>query len=137
MNASRLDVDTLWIIFEFIGDNWGNAHLSKMSKTQFSRVLIWQVELNSAYDNYYREAVSRFQELLLENGGDKHQALKVLYSENQLPNAASNIGQFVLLEFMRWQLAFGGFRLYGYENYVGWMEGGSYLNSPPPYRALP
>ena len=90
------------------------------------------------YAAYYAQATLEYSALLNQFGGNTQLALQALFSENQLPNPKlPNVANFVLLEFMRWNVAFGGFQTFNYANYNGWMVGGSYLKVPPPYRALP
>lgn len=132
------DSDVLWLIFQQIGILWGNAGSSDMPQAQFDQVVAQQGQLNPAYEGYYTDTIALYQELLQVYGGNQQQALTQLFLQNQLPQPAQpDVANFVLLEFMRWQVAFGGFRAFGYENYNGWMGGGSFLQVPPPYRALP
>jgi len=128
--------DPLWAMFGYIGLNWRNAQECDMSESQFYEAVNWQVGLDPAYNGYYAAAIGEYN-YLLAKFGDPQQALRVLFQENQLPNPKlPAVANHVLLEFMRWQVAFGGFRAFSYMNYNGWMGGGSYLNVPPPYRAL-
>jgi hypothetical protein len=134
-DVEAADTATLWTIFGYIGQNWGTAQTCNMPQAQFNQVIAWQVARDPAYSGYYAEAVTEYQALYAKYGPA---ALAVLYQENQLSNPKlPQVANFVLLEFMRWNVAFGGFRSFQYENYNGWMGGGSYLNRPPPYRALP
>lgn len=131
-----VDTATLWLIFLQIGTQWENSQYCDMSQSQFANVIEWQIGLDAGYATYYNEAVAEYQALVAQYGPER--ALEVLFEENQLPAPKfPDIANYVLLEFMRWQVAFGGFRAFGYENYNGWMGGGSYLKVPPPYRALP
>ena len=131
------DINTLWLFFGYIGTTWGTASYCTMPQTQFQQVIAWQVQLDQRYEGYYLEAITEYG-ALLEQYGNPQAALQALFQENQLQNPKhQNVANYVLLEFMRWNVAFGGFRAFNYENYNGWMSGGSYLNVPPPYRALP
>lgn len=136
MSAPDLDTEALWAIFDFIGTNWDNAGFCAMTQAQFVEVVNWQAQRDPQYAGYYATAVSEYQELLAQYGGDQQEALTALYAQNQAPYSNPAVGQCVLLEFMRWQVAFGGFKSFGYMNYTGWMGGGSFLTVPPPYRAL-
>lgn len=129
--------DPLWLMFGYIGQNWDNAQYCDMSENQFYLAVNWQVGRDPAYNGYYTAAIAEYNALLAQFGNPQ-QALSALFQENQLPNPKlPDVANYVLLEFMRWQVAFGGFRAFSYMNYNGWMGGGSYLNVPPPYRALP
>jgi len=132
---SGVDTDTLWLIFLHIGIQWNNSQYCAMPQSQFVQAVEWQVGLNPDYADYYNATVAEYWRLVGQYGPE--QGMQALFQENQLPNPKyPNIANFVLLEFMRWQVAFGGFRAFAYENYCGWMGGGSYLQVPPPYRAL-
>lgn len=131
------DVATLWLIFGHIGKTWQNEQYCDMSLSQFRQAVSQQVRLKPAYLDYYSLAAAQYQLLCEESGGDQEVALKRLFAENTLPSPKfPPIAQFVLLEFMRWQVAFGAFRAFDYQNYSGWMGGGSFLQMPPPYRAI-
>lgn len=133
---SKIDTDALWRIFEFIGTNWGISEICDMPRTQFVQAVDWQVERDPTYAAYYSEAVAELNDLERRYPAPA-QALQVLFRENRLPEPKlPNVANHVLLEFMRWQIAFGGFRSFDYKNYAGWMGGGSFLSVPPPYRAL-
>ncbi|TLP55504.1 hypothetical protein FEE96_22570 [Parasedimentitalea maritima] len=135
--GSQNDFKTiLWLVFQHIGQQWGNAAEADMPEVQFNQVIDWQVELDPNYALYYAETISEYTKLLQQTGSSDA-ALKILFAENQkdapkLPNVAN----FVLKEFMIWQVAFGGFRAFGppYQNYTGWMGGGNFNDIPTPYR---
>ena len=127
---------TLWAIFGYIGQKWGTTTTCTMPQTQFQQVLQWQMERDPAYLAYYIECLAEYNALVQQFGAPA--AMAMLFAENQLPSPKlPNVANHVLLEFMRWNVAFGGFQTFGYQNYNGWMGGGSYLSKPPPYRALP
>ena len=142
---SEVDTDILWKIFSYIGVHWRTMSSCTMPESQFQEVIRWQIQLDSKYQGYYLEAITEYKKLLKQHDGDSQAALQALFEENRLPTPPAtspepkhpHIADFVLLEFMRWNVAFGGFRTFGYENYNGWMGGGSFLSQPPPYRALP
>lgn len=128
----------LWAIFSYIGTHWQNTKQCDMPEAQFQKAIDWQVELEPSYAVYYAAAVAEYTRLLQETG-DPQAALSILFSENTSDDPKlPDVQKYVLGEFMRWQVAFGGFRAFGppYENYSGWMGGGSFEANPPPYRAL-
>ena len=131
------DVATLWAIFGHIGSKWQNADYCDMSLEQFSHAITQQVELKPVYLGHYNFTTAHFKTLCEEEGGNQELAMDRLFTENRLPSPRyPQIAQFVLVEFMRWQVAFGGFRAFDYQNYSGWIGGGSFLKMPPPYRAI-
>ena len=135
MSELEADMATLWTIFGFIGQNWGTTQTCEMPQWQFNQVIQWQIQRDASYAGYYAQAVAEYKDLYARYGQD---AAAYLYRENQQPSPKlPDVANYVLLEFMRWNVAFGGFRTFKYENYNGWMGGGSYLKKPPPYRALP
>lgn len=130
--ANKVDCDTLWEIFTFIRTKWQNT--DGVDVKQFQMIINDRINLIPAYGDYYQESIAEYQRLI-DQYGDKNRALDALFTENELPDPKlPNIANYVLAEFMRMQTAFGGFKKYGYENFSGWMGGGSYSQSPPPYR---
>lgn len=130
------EFDTLWAMFGYIGSNWNTSHTCNMPRPQFQQAVLWQTQRDPAYNGYYMQAIAEYQRLFREYGPEA--AMTILFRENTLLNPKlPDVANYVLLQFMRWNVAFGGFRTFGYENYNGWMGGGSFLNQPPPYRALP
>jgi hypothetical protein len=133
---AAVDAATLWQIFQCIGATWGTTSACDMNQAQFTDVVNWQAQRDPAYATYYTAAVAELSRL--ETMFPPGEALSILLSENQLPNPnLPDVANYVLLEFMRWNVAFGGFQLFNYANYAGWMGGGSFLTLPPPYRTLP
>lgn len=129
-------INVLWSLFGFIGQKWGTAADCQMPQQQFQQALQWQMQRAPAYLGYYRQTIAEYQALLQQYHTPTF-ALAALINQN--PYSSSNpspVANYVLLEFMRWNIAFGGFKTFGYMNYNGWMGGGSFLNKPPPYRAL-
>ncbi|WP_441288212.1 hypothetical protein ACSRUE_40470 [Sorangium sp. KYC3313] len=135
---SEVDINILWLIFGHIGTSWGTAPFCTMPQSQFQQAITWQVQRDLNYAASYLKTTTEYR-VLLERYGNPQAALDVLFKENQVPvdKQPNNDVAKVLLELMRWNVAFGGFRAFNYENYYGWMGGGSFLNKPPPYRALP
>ncbi len=128
----------LWQIFQYIGVIWGNSAESGLEQFQFQRAVTWQVELDPNYATYYAEAVAEYTRLLQETGS-VDTAMRTLFAENQADDPKlPDVAQYVLKEFLTWQIAYGGFRAFGppYQNYTGWMGGGSFNDVPPPYRAI-
>ena len=130
MNTETTQI--LWDIFMFIRKNWSSS--DDMNQDQFNRVLKYKVEINSAYNDYYQAAVNEYN-MLLDQTGAKEKALLLLFQNNVFPNPKlPDVANFVLSQFMIMHVAFGGFKTLGYENYRGWMGGGSFELKPPPYR---
>ena len=137
--GSQKDFQTiLWSIFQYIGVIWGNTAQSGMEEFQFNRVIDWQVAIDPNYATYYAATVAEYTRLL-QSSGSVDVAIRTLFSENQAPNPkVANVEQYVLKEFLIWQIAYGGFSAFGppYENYTGWMGGGNFNDVPTPYRAI-
>ena len=122
----------LWDIFAFIRSNWNSS--DDMSQDQFNLMIKYKVGLNGNYLQYYTAAIDEYNKLFNQTG-NKQKALTLLYRENILPKPAlPDVANYVLGEFMTMHVAFGGFKAVGYENYRGWMGGGSFEQVPPPYR---
>ena len=137
MSGSTIDLATLWLMFGYIGTNWGTTNTCEMPQAQFDLAVNLQVQRDPNYGLYYAQATTEYW-VLYNLYGNTQLALEELFIQNQLPNPnLPNVANYVLLEFMRWNVAFSGFQTFNYANYNGWMGGGSYLTVPPPYRALP
>ena len=131
----------LWEIFLFIRTNWQST--DDVNFDQFESIVNYKTSLDSDYLGYYQQAVTEYENLYQQTG-DKQMALGILYQQNQCVDAGGDstcssaklpeVAKYVLWEFMQMNVAFGGFRDFGYENYQGWMGGGSYEQVPPPYR---
>ncbi|WEL89767.1 hypothetical protein P0D90_07960 [Pseudomonas sp. CBSPCBW29] len=134
MNEDQINV--LWSLFGFIGLKWGTAADCGMSQQQFQQALQWQMQRDPAYTGYYRDTIAEYQALLRQYGQPSLALAALITQKPYSPSNPSAVANFVLLEFMRWNIAFGGFKAFGYMNYNGWMGGGSFLQQPPPYRAL-
>ncbi|WP_411380050.1 hypothetical protein [Pseudomonas sp. MPB26] len=129
-------INVLWSLFGFIGQRWGTAADCQMPQQQFQQALQWQMQRDPSYLGYYRQTIAEYK-VLLQQYHQPTLALAALIDQNPYaPSNPSAVANYVLLEFMRWNIAFGGFKTFGYMNYNGWMGGGSFLNQPPPYRAL-
>ena len=126
--------ETLWTIFGYIDRHWCTE--TTMSKAQFGRALDSQVTLDSCYQQLYDETADACQKELDQQHGNIEAALEALYAKNTQPNPAEPNVAKVLGEFMNWNVALGGFRSFGYENYPGWGRNGSFLQQPPPYRTV-
>ncbi|QQO55799.1 MAG: hypothetical protein N838_23060 [Thiohalocapsa sp. PB-PSB1] len=127
-----MDTNTLYKIFTFIRSQWGTS--DGVSEDQFELIVGYKANSDPAYAFYYTVAVATY-EALLKKLGNEEAALTALYQENQQPDPANqDIAQYVLGEFLTMNIAFGGFSLFGYENFRGWMGGGSFEDTPPPYR---
>lgn len=128
------DLETLWIIYTYIRQRWQAE--DGMSEAQLKLIVDGKIRLYPDYAGYYAAAVTEYRRLLAQTG-DRNRALDILYTENQLPNPKlPDVATRVLGEFMTYHVAFGGFRTYGFENFPGWMGGGSYQQVPPPYRTV-
>jgi hypothetical protein len=124
----------LWEIFSFISKKWQSQ--DGVSLDQFELIINYKVTLNSVYTTYYQNTVLEFQKLL-NQFGNKEKALVQLFRENQMPTPKlPDVAKYVLNEFMTMHVAFGGFKVLGYQNYRGWMGGGTYQQTPPPYRVV-
>ena len=123
----------LWTIFAYVATRWQAP--SDMTKDQLELAVNGQTQLEPNYAGWVSETLARYR-ALLESTGSEDAALAALYAGNQQPEPESQGIATVLANFMSWSVAFGGFRSFGYENYPGWMGGGSFEQRPPPYRAL-
>lgn len=129
--ALRADeVRDLWSLFAFIGTTWDNGTLSVIdSRQDLEQVLDLKTGVAPSYLTEYREAI-RILRNLRSLHGEREALRRVLF---ETPDA--RLRQFVVLEFLRLQVATGGFaRFGGYRNYPGFRGGPFDDPSDPPYR---
>ncbi|HEV8579123.1 MAG TPA: hypothetical protein VGX68_08570 [Thermoanaerobaculia bacterium] len=126
------EVRDLWRIFEFIGSTWDNGKLTTIASRQdLKKILDLKTGAVPSYLTEYREAVRIFHSLRAQFG-DKEALRRILFEE---PDA--RLRQFVVVEFLRLQVASGGFlRFGGYKNYPGYPGGPFDDPSNLPYRPI-
>lgn len=124
------EVRDLWSLFAFIGATWDNAELSTIdSRQDLESVLDLKTGAAPSYLTEYREGV-RILRGLRSQHGEREALRRVLF---ETPDA--RLRQFVVLEFLRLQVATGGFaRFGGYLNYPGFRGGPFDDPSDLPYR---
>ncbi len=124
------EVRDLWSLFAFIGATWDNGELSTIASRQdLERILDLKTGAAPSYLTEYREGVRTFRGLRSQHG--EREALRRILFET--PD--TRLRQFVVLEFLRLQVASGGFaRFGGYRNYPGFQGGPFDDPSDLPYR---
>jgi hypothetical protein len=128
----RGEVRDLWTIFTFIGATWDNSELTTIASRQdLKRILDLKTGVAPSYLTEYREGLRIFRTLRAQLG--EQEALRLVFFETPDPR----LRQFVVLEFLRLQVASGGFaRFGGYRNYPGFPGGPFDDPSNPPYRPI-
>jgi hypothetical protein len=126
------EVRDLWKIFEHIGTTWDNEDLTTIdSRQDLERILDLKTEIVPSYLTEYREAVRIFRNLRAQFG-EQEALRRILFEE---PDA--RLRQYVVVEFLRLQVAAGGFlRFGGYRNYPGFPGGPFNDPSHLPYRPI-
>ena len=124
------DGDVLWRLFGAIERRWSLSGLVKLDKSAFLEILRQKTARPPSYLTEYRDAAG---------------LLSSLWSRAVQPDAvftavvdeATRLGRarrFVVGEFMELQIAFGGFKRFGYANYRGFVGGPLSDPSHLPYR---
>ena len=122
--------DALWSVFDHIGERWRNAAFNEVARTEFDRILDLKTSRTPSYLAEYVSAVN-----LLDASaawmGDAGSAAGELFEDVGVDGSPQRHAHtYVVSEFIMLQIAFGGFRKWGYVNYPGY-AGGSFRN---PYR---
>ncbi len=126
------EVRDLWKIFELIGSTWDNRKLTTIeSRQELKRILDLKTGSAPSYLTEYREGVRIFRSLR-QQFGQPEALRRILFEE---PDA--RLRQYVVVEFLKLQVASGGFlRFGGYRNYPGYPGGPFNDPSRLPYRPI-
>ena len=122
--------DVLWTIFQFIGKTWRNGSFCTLDRRDFDAIIDLKTEQPPSYAAEYRHAIAVFHRLREVHGED--QALHGLFFNH--PDQA--VKKFVIAELIELQLVHGGFRLFGFRNFKGFMGGPFGLQTRPPYHPM-
>ncbi len=129
------EMQDIWTIFSFIGQQWDNGNVCILNTEQkFKPIIDQKTSQVPSYLTEYRNAIQQFRTLQNEYG--EQEALQILFLETP---SSSSIRIYVLHEFLKLQIANGGFRGFNssYLNYLGWMKGGIFSDPEhPAYRGL-
>lgn len=132
--------ESMWELFEQIGKHWKTGDLPELKDAQ-SNLLVFmnnRIRLNPGYIHEYQNAAAVIAELTEELGKDK--GYEKLFTDpfaNQ-PNPVTRLARarrLVSNEFVLLQLALGGFKAFGAENYLGYF-GGANIKGNTPYRTF-
>lgn len=129
----------MWRLFVQIGIFWRNVADASEYQTRFFSFLQNRIDLNPLYRGYYEMAASEIDALIAELG--EEEAYRKLFTDagaNQAPPTTplQVARQLVSNEFVALQLAMGGFKAFGAENYCGYFGGANVPGAPVPYRAM-
>lgn len=129
----------MWEMFVHIGKFWQNMEEPTPYKSLLYNFMLNRINLRPIYRDYYIIAERTMKNLIDKNGGDKDQAYKYLFTDQdaaQMPPRTSIAltRQVVANEFMALQLSLGGFKEFGAKNYCGYIGGAYIQNQPAPYR---
>jgi hypothetical protein len=130
-------IDILWKLFVKIGDFWGNGGDPQLMKSNFLVFLSNRIENDYNYLSDYVNACDVIGELCEELG--EEEGYKKLFTD-PLANISPPVTklararQMVSNEFIKLQLALGGFKAFGSPlNYPGYF-GGVNIEGRTPYR---
>jgi hypothetical protein len=128
---SESQLTQLWEIFDYIGNAWETRELCKIhSLHKFEPIIDLKTTQSPSYLTEYQHSLEIFRQI--REDLDPQQALHHLYFEH----SDEHLKRFVIYEFLRLHIAYGGFRFLPYRNVVGFM-GGSFSNDDYlPYRGL-
>ena len=122
--------DALWSVFDHIGERWRNAAFNEVARTEFDHILDLKTSRTPSYLAEYVSAVNLLgaSAAWMGNAGS---AVGALFDDVGVDGSPQRHAHtYIVSEFIRLQVAFGGFRKWGYVNYPGY-AGGSFRN---PYR---
>jgi hypothetical protein len=125
------EVHDLWSLFDYIGSAWGSAGFCTIASEGALRPILDQkTGLSPSYLTEYRRAVKTFRQLQDQFG--QEEALRRFFFVVDDPF----LRRYVVLELLTLQVAFGGFRRFGYKNYAGFMGGSFDDREHLPYRTI-
>jgi hypothetical protein len=128
---SENQLTQLWEIFDHIGTAWQSREFCTIqSRQQLEPILTLKTERSPSYLTEYREAAQLLEESRQRR--DPQQALHHLYFEQ----SDEHLKRFVIAEFLRLHLAYGGFRFLPYRNALGFAGGSFNQDDTLPYRDL-
>lgn len=133
-------LESLWELFVAIGRFWRNVDDPAPMRSNFEVFVQNRIRFSPMYLAIYLSAVKVIDELKEELGEEA--AYEYLFTNaqaNESPpvSALQWTRQYVSNEFVAWQLALGGFKAFGAENYDnGYFGGPNIPGRPAPYRTL-
>ena len=133
------DFQQLWSIFNWIGRKWDDKEFCLVGEKELKSTLSLKTSSIPSYFTEYCEAAKILRCLTAEL--EEQKALEQLFfvpadTTNFYSTRLGHIRQFVITEFIRYQVSQGAFRKFGYMNYRGY-AGGPYSDPARlPYRGL-
>ncbi|GAA3533677.1 hypothetical protein [Zobellella aerophila] len=139
-SLDSLDGETFEAMFELfrqIGIFWRNLDDAEAYRSRLYAFMQNRINLRPIYHQYYQLARQTLDQLIAEQG--QEQAYRLLFTDAQAnqPPAETPLAvtrQKVSNEFVTFQLAQGGFRVFGADNYPGFIGGANIPGQPAPYR---
>ena len=129
--------DAMWRLFVHIGRFWNNMDDPSPYRSQLYTFMCNRISLYPIYHEYYILAKKVMDGLVAERGEEAAYTLlftdaSALQTPPKTPLAL--VRQCVSNEFVAWQLALGGFKAWGAQNYCGYIGGAYIPGQPAPYR---
>jgi len=129
--------DSMFALFEQIGIFWNNLDDAEQYRSRLVAFMQNRIKLRPIYREYYVLAAKTIKQLIEEHG--EQLAYQLLFTDKQAnqPPADTPLAitrQKVSNEFVTFQLAQGGFKSFGAENYPGFIGGANIPGKPAPYR---
>jgi hypothetical protein len=135
--APEAVVRQLWLLFTRLADRWQMR--VDLGETGFRQFIREKTTLPPSYLTEYRQAAAVLEEVELAMESDPSAFDQLFVVPLELPGFGATrlarLQQFVIGEFLELQLAFGGFRAFGYRNYRGFTGGPLSDPARPPYRS--
>ena len=130
-------IATLWELFVAIGEFWNNVTDSAPMKSRWLTFLDNRVRTDPSYVAEYRQAAKLILSLVETHG--RAGAFELIFTDQQANlspprTRLARLRQRVSNEFVDLQLALGGFRSFGAENYLGYIGGANIPGERTPYR---
>lgn len=126
---THAEAQELWSVFVHIGAAWGNAKYCILQDIEALRpILDAKTDNLPSYLYEYQSAIEVLAQLR-QQYGHQEALQKFLFAQ---PDSCAR--KYVVAEFINLQISQGGFRRFGYKNYVGFMGGPFDDVSRLPYR---
>jgi hypothetical protein len=132
-------LEQLWQLFTRMAARWQMAGEVELDENAFAQIIRAKTTLAPSYLTEYREARGILEEVERDMARDAA-AFDQLFAvpiglESFELTRLGRLQKFVIGEFLELQMAYGGFRAFGYRNYRGWAGGPLSDTARPPYRS--
>jgi hypothetical protein len=128
------EVESLWRIFVAIDQTWELEGVANVLRSQWHELLAARVASTPSYLGELKNAAAVVEELIAEHPEGWREILffeTIITSDEHALTPLLHAKFYVVNDFVRAQIALGGFASFGGRNYTGYMGGSRYHENPP------